>query len=63
MLADDARTTAGWVTPEAEGSTARNQRVSQKLYPDDVARMLLWLAADSSRSCAAQQWVVDGGWM
>jgi D-xylose 1-dehydrogenase len=52
-----------WVTPEAEASIARNQCLPQKLYPDDVARMLLWLAADDSRSCTAQQWVVDGGWM
>jgi NAD(P)-dependent dehydrogenase (short-subunit alcohol dehydrogenase family) len=54
---------ADWVTPEAEASIARNQCLPQKLYPDDVARMLLWLAADDSRSCTAQQWVVDGGWM
>ncbi|MBW4041702.1 MAG: SDR family oxidoreductase [Acidobacteria bacterium] len=54
---------AEWVTPEAEASIARNQCVPQKLYPDDVARMLLWLAADDSRSCTAQQWVVDGGWL
>ncbi len=54
---------AEWVTPEAEESIARNQCLPQKLYPEDVARMLLWLAADDSRSCTAQQWVVDGGWM
>ena len=52
-----------WVTPEAEASIARNQCLPQKLYPDDVARMLLWLAADDSRSCTAQRWIVDGGWM
>lgn len=52
-----------WVTPEAEASIARNQCLPQKLYPDDVARMLLWLAAEDSRSCTAQTWVVDGGWM
>ena len=52
-----------WVTPEAEASIERNQCLPQKLYPDDVARMLLWLAADDSRSCTAQNWVVDGGWM
>jgi len=52
-----------WVTPEAEESIARNQCLPDKLYPDDVARMLLWLAADDSRSCTAQNWVVDGGWM
>jgi D-xylose 1-dehydrogenase len=54
---------AEWVTPEAEASIERNQCLPQKLYPDDVARMLLWLAADDSRSCTAQRWVVDGGWM
>lgn len=52
-----------WVTPEAEESIARNQCLADKLYPDDVARMLLWLAADDSRHCTAQRWVVDGGWM
>jgi NAD(P)-dependent dehydrogenase (short-subunit alcohol dehydrogenase family) len=52
-----------WVTPAAEESIARNQCLPDKLYPDDVARLLLWLAADDSRSCTAQQWVADGGWM
>ena len=52
-----------WVTPEAEASIARNQCLPGKLFPDDVARMMLWLAADDSRSCTAQQWIVDGGWM
>jgi NAD(P)-dependent dehydrogenase (short-subunit alcohol dehydrogenase family) len=52
-----------WVTPEAEQSITRNQCLPDKVYPDDVARLLLWLAADDSRSCTAQKWVVDGGWM
>ncbi len=52
-----------WVTPEAEQSIARNQCLPDKLYPDDVARLLLWLAAEDSRSCTAQRWIVDGGWM
>ena len=52
-----------WVTPEAEASIERNQCLPQRLVPDDVARMLLFLAADDSRSCTAQNWVVDGGWM
>jgi NAD(P)-dependent dehydrogenase (short-subunit alcohol dehydrogenase family) len=52
-----------WVTPEAEESITRNQCLPDKVYPDDVARLLLWLAADDSRSCTAQKWIVDGGWM
>jgi D-xylose 1-dehydrogenase len=56
------RQLAHWVTPEAEASIQRNQCLPQKLYPADVARLVLWLAAEDSRSCTAQKWVVDGGW-
>ena len=52
-----------WVTPQAEESIVRNQCLPDKVYPDDVARLLLWLAADDSRACTAQGWIVDGGWM
>jgi D-xylose 1-dehydrogenase len=57
------RQLAEWVTPEAEAAIERNQCLPQKLYPHDVARMLLWLAADDSSACTAQRWIVDGGWM
>jgi NAD(P)-dependent dehydrogenase (short-subunit alcohol dehydrogenase family) len=57
------RQLAHWVTPEAEASIVRNQCLPHKLYPDDVARLVLWLAAADSRSCTAQRWIVDGGWM
>jgi D-xylose 1-dehydrogenase len=52
-----------WVTPEAEASLARNQCLPQKICPADVARLVLWLAAEDSRACTAQMWIVDGGWM
>jgi NAD(P)-dependent dehydrogenase (short-subunit alcohol dehydrogenase family) len=52
-----------WVTPEAAESIDRNQCLKHRLYPDDVARLLLWLAADDSRSCTGQNWIVDGGWI
>jgi NAD(P)-dependent dehydrogenase (short-subunit alcohol dehydrogenase family) len=38
-----------WVTAEAEEWIVRNQCRPDKVYPDDVARLLLWLAADDSR--------------
>jgi D-xylose 1-dehydrogenase len=37
--------------------------ITAKLYPADVARLVLWLAAEDSRGCTAQMWIVDGGWM
>lgn len=52
-----------WITPEAAASIDSNQCLPQRLYPDDVARLLLWLAADDSRSCTGQNWIVDGGWI
>jgi NAD(P)-dependent dehydrogenase (short-subunit alcohol dehydrogenase family) len=50
-----------WLTPEAEANLLRAQCLKTKLVPADVARMVLWLAADDSRMCSAQLWVVDGG--
>jgi NAD(P)-dependent dehydrogenase (short-subunit alcohol dehydrogenase family) len=57
------RQVALWVTPEAEADIARHQCLPGKVYPDDIARMVLWLAADDSRACTGQRWIVDAGWM
>ncbi len=51
-----------WLTPEAERATLDAQCLKEMLYPPDIARMVLWLAADDSRMCSGQNWVVDGGW-
>jgi NAD(P)-dependent dehydrogenase (short-subunit alcohol dehydrogenase family) len=56
------RQLALWLTPEAEAERARGQCISDRIYPADVARMALWLAADDSRMCTNQTWTVDGGW-
>ncbi len=37
------------------------QCLKERLYPPDIARMVLWLAADDSRMVTAQHLVVDGG--
>ncbi|MGJ9372575.1 SDR family NAD(P)-dependent oxidoreductase [Nesterenkonia sp. CF4.4] len=52
-----------WVTPEATAHIEASQCLTEKLFPEDVARMVLWLAADDSSRCTAQNWVVDGGWL
>jgi len=31
--------------------------------PEDLARMVLFLAADDSRMCTAQNFIVDAGWV
>ena len=50
-----------WLTPEAEKDLMRAQCLKEKVYPVDVARLVLWLASDDSRMCTSQLWVVDGG--
>jgi NAD(P)-dependent dehydrogenase (short-subunit alcohol dehydrogenase family) len=57
------RQLAGWVTPEAEREIDRAQCLPGRLQPADIARLALWLAADDSRMCTSQTWVVDGGWI
>ena len=52
-----------WLTPEAEADLMKAQCLKEKVYPPDLARMVLWLAADDSRMCTSQLWVVDGGRM
>ena len=50
-----------WATPEAEAANMERQCLKERLYPPDIARMVLWLAADDSRMVTAQHFVVDGG--
>lgn len=50
-----------WATPEGVAEALARQCLHAKLYPPDVARMVLWLAADDSRMVTAQTFIVDGG--
>ena len=50
-----------WLTPEGEADLIKSQCIPEKLYPPDIARMVLWLSADDSRLVTAQTFVVDGG--
>lgn len=52
-----------WLTPEGEADLMKAQCLKEKLYPPDLARMVLWLASDDSRLVTAQNFVVDGGRM
>ncbi|MGB7098600.1 MAG: SDR family oxidoreductase, partial [Xanthobacteraceae bacterium] len=39
----------------------KTQCLKEKIYPDDVANLVLWLAADDSRMCSAQNFIIDAG--
>jgi NAD(P)-dependent dehydrogenase (short-subunit alcohol dehydrogenase family) len=51
-----------WLTPEAEAELLRRQCLKRTLVPADVARVVLFLAADDGAACTAQSYVVDAGW-
>ena len=55
------RQLALWVTPEAEKASMDAQCLKERLYPPDIARVVLWLAADDSRMVTGQDFTVDGG--
>jgi NAD(P)-dependent dehydrogenase (short-subunit alcohol dehydrogenase family) len=50
-----------WLTPEADAQRELRQCLTGHLLPDDVARLILWLAADDSAMVTAQAFVVDAG--
>lgn len=55
------RQKALWWDPELERQVLENQSLHQRVQPEDVARMVLFLAADDSRMMTAQTYIVDGG--
>jgi D-xylose 1-dehydrogenase len=56
------RQVALWLDADGERQIQENQCLKRKLYPPDIARMVLFLAADDSENCTAQNFVVDAGW-
>jgi NAD(P)-dependent dehydrogenase (short-subunit alcohol dehydrogenase family) len=51
-----------WLNAETEQLIDASQALAGRVYPDDVARMALFLAAEDSAMISAQQFLVDGGW-
>jgi NAD(P)-dependent dehydrogenase (short-subunit alcohol dehydrogenase family) len=52
-----------WLTPEGEQELMKRQCLKRKLVPDDIARTVLFFAADDSGACTNQNYIVDGGWV
>jgi NAD(P)-dependent dehydrogenase (short-subunit alcohol dehydrogenase family) len=51
-----------WIGPKEEKLIDETQALKGRVYPADVARMALFLAADDSQMISGQDFVVDGGW-
>ncbi len=52
-----------WVTPEGEKQIDARQVLPGRIYPPEIARMALFLAADDSRMISKQSFIVDAGWI
>ncbi|MCW5658527.1 MAG: SDR family oxidoreductase [Burkholderiaceae bacterium] len=51
-----------WFDAQAEAERSRTQCIDRELMPIHIASMALFLAADDSAMCTAQDFIVDGGW-
>lgn len=52
-----------WLDAEGEAQLRHSQCLPGYLRADDLARAALFLAADDSRMCTGQDFIVDGGWV
>ena len=52
-----------WLDDKGREEIARGQCINEPLLPEHIARMALFLAADDSAMCTAQDFIVDGGWV
>lgn len=50
-----------WLTPEAEAEWMKQVALKDRILPEDIARVALFLASDDSRMITGQNLVVDAG--
>jgi NAD(P)-dependent dehydrogenase (short-subunit alcohol dehydrogenase family) len=50
-------------TPEYKARIMNSQSLKRDILPDDVARLVLFLAADDSSAITSQSYIIDGGWV
>jgi NAD(P)-dependent dehydrogenase (short-subunit alcohol dehydrogenase family) len=52
-----------WFTEEYEREVLAHQSLKRMILPEEVARLVLFLAADDSSAMTNQSYIVDGGWV
>jgi NAD(P)-dependent dehydrogenase (short-subunit alcohol dehydrogenase family) len=52
-----------WFTPAYQAEVLANQALKRMIMPEEVARLVLFLAADDSSAITSQSYVIDGGWV
>ncbi len=52
-----------WFTDAYKAEILRGQALKRMIMPEEVARLVLFLAADDSAAITNQSYVIDGGWV
>jgi D-xylose 1-dehydrogenase len=52
-----------WLTDQYKAEVLGRQALKRLLLPEEVARLVLFLAADDSSGITNQSYIVDGGWV
>jgi NAD(P)-dependent dehydrogenase (short-subunit alcohol dehydrogenase family) len=52
-----------WFTEAYKAEIFRRQALKRMILPEEVARLVLFLAADDSGAITSQSYVIDGGWV
>lgn len=52
-----------WWSPEYEQKIMGSQALKRSLLPEDVARLVMFLAAEDSSAITNQSYVIDAGWI
>jgi NAD(P)-dependent dehydrogenase (short-subunit alcohol dehydrogenase family) len=51
-----------WYTPEGEAEIVNSQCLKERIEPDHVASLVLFLASDDARLCTGHEYWIDAGW-
>lgn len=51
-----------WYTPEGEAEIVTAQCLKDRILPEHVASMVLFLASDDARMCTGHEYWIDAGW-
>jgi len=57
-----ARQMALWYSPEQEAEILSAQCLPERVLPEDVAALTLFLASDNAARCSGRDYFVDAGW-